>query len=37
MWNEASGGGGYIWLCGITVPIGLLWFFVAILRNRFAA
>ena len=37
MWNEASGGGGYIWLWGITIPIGLLWFFIAILRNRFAA
>jgi hypothetical protein len=27
MWNEADGGGGYIWLLYITVPIGLLWFF----------
>jgi hypothetical protein len=25
MWDEGSGGGGYIWMCMITFPLGILW------------
>ena len=28
MWNEADGGGGYIWLLMITLPVGVVWFLV---------
>ena len=28
MWNEADGGGGYIWLLYITIPRGIAWFLI---------
>lgn len=37
MWDEASGGGGYIWLMMLSVPLGLGWvilgLFLSLLRR----
>lgn len=39
MWDEAEGGGGYIWLLMITAPVGIVWFIVftllTLLRRSF--
>lgn len=35
MWDESEGGGGYIWLLMITLPLGALWFVLASLVNLY--